>query len=219
MQLVRTYCDQGKSGLLIGDRPGLQQLLRDIEFRAGNFSAVLLSDFTRWSRFPDAHAVAAAEIARRNADIEIHYCARRFVEARSPISSIIKCIKRAMARGYRRELTRPKRRRDGGVTRKLSVFADPNASTRRATMTGVPGDATPVVRKESEPGRAHRRSRPATGSISGTPASCAPTPDARDPVPDVADRRLSGTAIDNARAPDARTAGTHSSHNHRMRTQ
>lgn len=152
MQLVRTYCDQGKSGLLIDDRPGLQQLLRDIETRAGDFGAVLLLDSTRWGRFPDAHAFVAVEIARRNADIEIHYCACRFVEAQSPISSIIKSIKRVMAREYSRELTRPKRRRDGAVTRRFSAFANANASTRRANVTGVPGDAAPAARKRPVPG-------------------------------------------------------------------
>ncbi|MGT2430690.1 recombinase family protein [Cupriavidus basilensis] len=51
MQIVRTYRDDGKSGLNLGGREGLRKLLSDVRQGACDFSAVLVYDVSRWGRF------------------------------------------------------------------------------------------------------------------------------------------------------------------------
>src|SRR5476649_29939 len=51
IEIVRTYADQGKSGLRLDGRDALQQLLRDVENGQAEFAAVLVYDVSRWGRF------------------------------------------------------------------------------------------------------------------------------------------------------------------------
>jgi hypothetical protein len=44
MTVVRTYSDAAKSGLTLCQRPGLRQLLEDVERGAAGYSAVLVYD-------------------------------------------------------------------------------------------------------------------------------------------------------------------------------
>ena len=53
-EIVRTYADEGKSGLSIGGRDGLQRLLADVTAGNTDFEAVLVYDVSRWGRFQDA---------------------------------------------------------------------------------------------------------------------------------------------------------------------
>ena len=48
IQIVHTYADEGKSGLNIGGRLALQQLIKDVETGAANFQLVLVYDVSRW---------------------------------------------------------------------------------------------------------------------------------------------------------------------------
>jgi DNA invertase Pin-like site-specific DNA recombinase len=52
--IVRTYADEGKSGLSLGGRAALQQLIADVEQGSADFSLVLVYDVSRWGRFQDA---------------------------------------------------------------------------------------------------------------------------------------------------------------------
>ena len=113
MQLIRVYCDECGSGLRRGGRSGLQQMFRDIESGAGDFDAVLLLDPSRWGRFQDPDQGACLEYACGTAGIEVHYCAEGLFDDQTPISTIVKSIKRTMAREYARELTNPKQRAPG----------------------------------------------------------------------------------------------------------
>lgn len=61
LEIVRTYADEGKSGLRIDGRAGLQQLLRDVESYSANFSVILVYDVSRWGRFQDADESAYYE--------------------------------------------------------------------------------------------------------------------------------------------------------------
>src|SRR5215472_2464998 len=53
MVIVRTYTDSGKTGLTLTERPGLKQLLADVEAGSPGYSAVLVYDISRWGRFQD----------------------------------------------------------------------------------------------------------------------------------------------------------------------
>lgn len=105
MQIVRTYTDAGKSGLTIDGRDALQQLICDVERGQADFSAILVYDVSRWGRFQDADESAYYEYICRRARIQVHYCAEQFENDGSPISTIVKGVKRAMAGEYSRELS------------------------------------------------------------------------------------------------------------------
>ncbi len=105
MIIVRTYADAGKSGLRIDGRDALKQLIRDVESGNADFSVILVYDVSRWGRFQDADESAYYEYICRRANIEVHYCAEQFENDGSPVSTIVKGVKRAMAGEYSRELS------------------------------------------------------------------------------------------------------------------
>jgi DNA invertase Pin-like site-specific DNA recombinase len=104
-EITRTYADEGKSGLSLEGRDALKQLLEDIELGRHEFGHVLVYDVSRWGRFQDPDESAGYEIRCRRAGVQIHYCAEQFENDGSPVSNIIKSIKRMMAGEYSRELS------------------------------------------------------------------------------------------------------------------
>ena len=104
-EIVRTYADEGKSGLSIGGRDGLQRLLADVKAGNTDFEAVLVYDVSRWGRFQDADESAHYEYTCKQAGILVIYCAEQFENDGSPVSTIVKGVKRAMAGEYSRELS------------------------------------------------------------------------------------------------------------------
>ncbi len=105
MEIVREYSDEGKSGLNIQGRDALAQMIRDVENGKADFSCILVYDVSRWGRFQDADESAYYEYICRRADIAVHYCAEQFENDGSPVSTIVKGVKRAMAGEYSRELS------------------------------------------------------------------------------------------------------------------
>lgn len=104
-EIVRTYADEGKSGLRIDGRQALQKLIRDVQFGGANFRAILVYDVSRWGRFQDSDESAYYEYICRRAGIQVIYCAEQFENDGSPVSTIVKGVKRAMAGEYSRELS------------------------------------------------------------------------------------------------------------------
>lgn len=104
-QIVKTYSDAGKSGLRIEGRDGLTQLLNDIQAGKTDFNTVLVYDISRWGRFQDANESAYYEYICKRAGIAVEYCAEQFENDGSPVSTIVKGVKRAMAGEYSRELS------------------------------------------------------------------------------------------------------------------
>jgi DNA invertase Pin-like site-specific DNA recombinase len=105
MAIVRTYADAGKSGLRIDGRDALKQLIQDVESGRADFRVILVYDVSRWGRFQDADESAYYEYICRRAKIDVHYCAEQFENDGSPVSTIVKGVKRAMAGEYSRELS------------------------------------------------------------------------------------------------------------------
>ena len=105
IEIVRTYADAGKSGLRIDGRQALQQLIKDVETGAADFQMILVYDVSRWGRFQDADESAYYEYICRRAGIQVSYCAEQFENDGSPVSTIVKGVKRAMAGEYSRELS------------------------------------------------------------------------------------------------------------------
>src|SRR3989454_1977655 len=105
LTLVRTYEDSGKSGLRIDGRNALKRLIDDVRSGVADFSAILVYDVSRWGRFQDADESAYYEYICRKAGVAVHYCAEQFENDGSPVSTIVKGVKRAMAGEYSRELS------------------------------------------------------------------------------------------------------------------
>jgi DNA invertase Pin-like site-specific DNA recombinase len=104
-KIIRTYADEGRSGLRLDGRNALKQLIADVESGAADFEAILVYDVSRWGRFQDADESAYYEYICRRAGIGVHYCGEMFENDGSPVSTIVKGVKRAMAGEYSRELS------------------------------------------------------------------------------------------------------------------
>jgi len=103
--IVRSYSDSAKSGLLLRNRPGLCELLRDVTTGETSYRAILVYDVSRWGRFQDSDEAAHYEFLCKSAGIPIHYCTETFLNDNSMPSSIMKTLKRIMAGEYSRELS------------------------------------------------------------------------------------------------------------------
>ena len=103
--IVRTYADEGKSGLRLDGREALKRLIEDVESGAADFTTILVYDVSRWGRFQDADESAYYEYICKRAGINVQYCAEQFENDGSPVSTIVKGVKRAMAGEYSRELS------------------------------------------------------------------------------------------------------------------
>jgi len=106
LEIVRTYADEGKSGLNLAGRSSLQKLLEDVQAGSADFECILVYDVSRWGRFQDADESAYYEYVCKQAGILVHYCAEQFENDGSTSATIIKTVKRAMAGEYSRELSR-----------------------------------------------------------------------------------------------------------------
>ncbi len=103
--IVRTYADEGKSGLSVSGRDALRRLIADVQTGQSDFKAILVYDVSRWGRFQDADESAYYEYLCKQQGIDVHYCAEQFENDGGPTSTIIKSVKRAMAGEYSRELS------------------------------------------------------------------------------------------------------------------
>ena len=105
MEIVATHSDEARSGLRLENRPGMRQMLEDAKREDSGFDTILVYDVSRWGRFQNPDQSAAIEYACQQADVEVHYCMEQFVNDGSPVSNIIKAVKRSMAAEYARELS------------------------------------------------------------------------------------------------------------------
>lgn len=105
LEVITTYADEGKSGLRLDGRDALKRLIEDVQGQRADFSTILVYDVSRWGRFQDADESAYYEYICRRAGITVQYCAEQFENDGSPVSTIVKGVKRAMAGEYSRELS------------------------------------------------------------------------------------------------------------------
>jgi len=105
IEIVRTYADEGKSGLRLDGRDALKRLIADVQSGTADFTTILVYDVSRWGRFQDADESAHYEYICKSARISVQYCAEQFENDGSPVSTIVKGVKRAMAGEYSRELS------------------------------------------------------------------------------------------------------------------
>ena len=104
MHIVESYRDDGRSGLDLGGRPGLQRLLDEVR-RSPRFEAVLVFDVSRWGRFQNADESAFYEYLCLTHGVRVIYVAEPFGDGQSPMAVLLKGLKRSMAAEYSRELS------------------------------------------------------------------------------------------------------------------
>jgi DNA invertase Pin-like site-specific DNA recombinase len=104
-EVVHSYIDEGKSGLVLKHRKALGQLLNDVVAAPQAYKAILVYDVSRWGRFQDIDEAAYYEFACKRAGFTVHYCAEFFPHDSTASSLIMKTLKRVMAAEYSRELS------------------------------------------------------------------------------------------------------------------
>ena len=102
--VIKTYEDPGKSGVILKHRKGLSALLKDVVSGGAEFRAILVYDVSRWARFQNPDEAAHYEFMCAESGIPLHYCAEQFSNDGTASSSIIKALKRSMAAEFSREL-------------------------------------------------------------------------------------------------------------------
>jgi DNA invertase Pin-like site-specific DNA recombinase len=105
LDIIKVYTDAGKSGLRLEGRDALIQLFLDVESGYADYSTILVYDVSRWGRFQDPDVSASYEVRCRQAGVSVQYCAEQFANDGSPVSNIVKSVKRMMAGEYSRELS------------------------------------------------------------------------------------------------------------------
>jgi DNA invertase Pin-like site-specific DNA recombinase len=96
IEIVRTYADEGKSGLSLDGRASLQKLIADAESGSADFTLVLVYDVSRWGRFQDADEADEAafyEYKLKRKGILVAYVAEQFENDGSPVSTIAARVK------------------------------------------------------------------------------------------------------------------------------
>src|SRR3546814_8359941 len=61
IEIVRSYADEGRSGLRLDGRDALKQLVEDVQSGTADFTVILVYDVSRWGRFQDADESAYYE--------------------------------------------------------------------------------------------------------------------------------------------------------------
>ena len=105
IEIVRTYADEGRSGVTFKGRDGIKRLIADVQSGMPGFSTILVYDVSRWGRFQDADEGAYYEFLCKRSGITVQYCAEQFENDGGTVSTIIKGLKRGMAGEYSRELS------------------------------------------------------------------------------------------------------------------
>jgi DNA invertase Pin-like site-specific DNA recombinase len=105
LTIVRTYADEGCSGVDINGRAALQRLLEDVKCGDADFGLILVYDVSRWGRFQDADESAYYEFICKEAGVHVLYCAELFENDGSLPATLLKALKRAMAAEFVRELS------------------------------------------------------------------------------------------------------------------
>ncbi len=105
LQIVRTYTDKGCSGLSVNGREALQAMLDDVESKRADYRTILVYDVSRWGRFQDCDESAYYEHQCRRKGVHVIYCMEPFRNDASPVSAVIKSLKRIMAGEFSRELS------------------------------------------------------------------------------------------------------------------
>lgn len=103
--IVRTYADEGRSGLSVAGRDAFKMLIDDVRSGRADFTAILVYDISRWGRFQNADESGYYEFVCRAAGITLHFCAEPFDNDGSSGATIMKSVRTVMAGEFSRDLS------------------------------------------------------------------------------------------------------------------
>jgi DNA invertase Pin-like site-specific DNA recombinase len=147
MEIVRIYRDDGRSGLTIGGRLGLQSLLDDVCRGTFDFSTLLIYDISRWGRWQNLDEAAYYEHTCARAGIRVIYCAEPFENDGSMVSTLLKMIGRMGAAKYSSDLsTKIFLGHCQALARGTWPAAIPGAGVRRC-IVGKDGNAKAILER------------------------------------------------------------------------
>ena len=156
LEIVRTYADEGKSGLRLEGRDALQRLIDDVESGGADFQVILVYDVSRWGRFQDADESAYYEYICKRAGIAVHYCAEQFENDGRPVvdhrqgrqaGDGRRVQPRAVGQGVRRPVPADRARLPAGRHRRLRA----PAHARRSRTGRRWGCFAPASRRACRP--------------------------------------------------------------------
>ena len=104
--IVRSYADEGRSGLTIAGRSGLEDLIQDVLQERVDYNCVLVYDVSRWGRFQDVDESAFYEFICRRGGVAVHYCEEEFENDGSLASVIMKSMSRVEAASFSKRLSK-----------------------------------------------------------------------------------------------------------------
>ncbi len=104
MTVVASYEDEARSGVTLRNRAEMRKLLSDVIASDCAYSTILVYDVSRWGRFQDADESAYYEYHCRKNGVEVIYVREQFDRERTPLSDLLKALKRTMAAEFSREL-------------------------------------------------------------------------------------------------------------------
>jgi len=105
MTIIKTYQDEGKSGLTISGRPGLQNLIDDVTNHKIDIDAILIYDVSRFGRFQDPDESNFYDYTLKRSGIPIIYCAEPISKENPEMSSLYLVLQRHAAAAYSRNLS------------------------------------------------------------------------------------------------------------------
>lgn len=105
MAVVKTYADEGKSGLDAVGRGAFLRLISDVVNGQSEFHAVLVLDVSRWGRFQNTDESAHYEYLCTRSGVPVMYCSELFSNDGTPLAALLKNIKRSMDGEYSRQLS------------------------------------------------------------------------------------------------------------------
>lgn len=105
LEVVRTYQDNGKSGLNLRKRAGLKTLLLDVSSGKADYRTILVHDVSRWGRFQDIDEAAYYEFLCKTAGVQVQYCTEGFDGEITPQRLVEKSLRRVMAAEFSRDLS------------------------------------------------------------------------------------------------------------------
>lgn len=105
IEIVKIYHDDGKSGLTIKNRKGMQTLLADVETGAATYEFILVLDTTRWGRYQNFDESGHYEYLCSRANIKVIYVTEPYLNDDSPSAGVMKVVQRMGAADYSARLS------------------------------------------------------------------------------------------------------------------
>ena len=100
IEIVASYHDDGKSGLTIKQREGMQRLLSDVQSGQAPFELILVLDTTRWGRYQNFDQSGHYDYLCASNGIKVIYVTEPYLNDGSQAAGVMKVVQRMGAADY-----------------------------------------------------------------------------------------------------------------------